>query len=62
MAVGVTVISSVFYSLLGQEPEPQRYPSATIIALLLNMLLFAVSFILTFYLPHAVHHDAPPTE
>jgi predicted MFS family arabinose efflux permease len=62
MAVGVTVISSVFYSLLGPEPGPDRYPRATILALLVNMVLFGVSFVLTFYLPHAAHHDAPPTE
>jgi MFS family permease len=62
MAVGVTIISSVFYSLLGTEPAPGAYPRATILALLINMLLFGVSFVLTFYLPHAVHHDAPPTE
>jgi EmrB/QacA subfamily drug resistance transporter len=62
MAVGVTVISSVFYSLLGTESAPEGYPRATILALLINMLLFAVSFVLTFYLPHAAHHDAPPVE
>ena len=62
MAVGVTVISSVFYSLLGTKPVAASYPRATILALLVNMLLFAVSFVLTFYLPHAAHHDAPPTE
>jgi EmrB/QacA subfamily drug resistance transporter len=62
MAVGVTVISSVFYSLLGAEPERYHYPRATILALLINMFLFAVSFVLTIYLPHAAHHDAPPTE
>ncbi len=62
MAVGVTVISSVFYSLLGTDLAPESYPRATILALLVNMLLFTVSFILTFYLPHAAHHDAPPTE
>jgi EmrB/QacA subfamily drug resistance transporter len=62
MAVGVTLISSVFYSLLGSDPQPENYARATILALLVNMLLFAISFILTFYLPHATHHDAPPTE
>ena len=62
MAVGVTVISSVFYSLLGSEPQPAHYPKASILALLVNMFLFAVSFVLTIYLPHAAHHDAPPTE
>jgi EmrB/QacA subfamily drug resistance transporter len=62
MAVGVTVISSVFYSLLGAEPRAEIYPRATILALSINMLLFVVSFVLVFYLPHAAHHDAPPTE
>ena len=62
MAVGVTVITSIFYSLLGPNPEAGRFPRATILSLLVNMLLFAVSFVLTLYLPHAAHHDAPPTE
>ena len=62
MAMGVTIISSVFYSLLGTEPVLESYPKATILALSINMVLFAVSFVLTFYLPHATHHDAPPTE
>ena len=62
MAVGVTIISSVFYSLLGTEPRAEAYPRATILALLANMALFIVSFVLVLYLPHAAHHDAPPTE
>jgi predicted MFS family arabinose efflux permease len=62
MAVGVTVISSVFYSLLGPEPVVEAYPRATILALLVNMVLFVISFVLVLYLPHAAHHDAPPTE
>jgi EmrB/QacA subfamily drug resistance transporter len=62
MAVGVTVISSIFYSLLGDDPLDKPYPRATILALSANMLLFVISFILVLYLPHAAHHDAPPTE
>ena len=56
MAVGVAVIGSVFYGLLGPDPVPAGYPRPSIVALLLNLSLLGLSFVLVFFLPHAVHH------
>jgi EmrB/QacA subfamily drug resistance transporter len=56
-AVGVAVIGSFWYALLGPNPTREQFPWPSILALLINLGLLGSSFILVFFLPHAVHAE-----
>ncbi len=60
MAVGVAVIGSVFFAVLGWPPQPAGYVRAISVSLCLNLGLLAVAFGLVFFLPRWPDGAAAP--
>jgi EmrB/QacA subfamily drug resistance transporter len=54
LALGVALIGTIFFALLGGEPQPQEFAQAISTSLLVNIGLLAATFALAFLLPRTL--------
>jgi predicted MFS family arabinose efflux permease len=57
LAIGVALIGTIFFTILGGKPEPQEFAQAISTSLLVNIGLLAATFALAFLLPRTLKEN-----
>ncbi len=60
LALGVAIIGTVYFSIVGPDPQPQDYANAIGVALFFNIGLLGLTFALAFLLPRNAASGSSP--